>query len=176
MLICVIFLHSIAANIRILFTFQPQCKICLKTFKREWNLHNHLAVHKTSRKKAKCPNCSKDFFDVPNLRLHFARFHPSELLDIGQLIWKPTKKKHAANLPTCAVCKRSFPKSYNLKMHLLAYHTENRLKIACQFCGKLCSNISTLQRHQEFNCSKKDVDFNHEMVNILSFDCVSSHL
>lgn len=106
------------------------CTVCDKTFPRKWNANNHLRVHEQRRRKAKCPirKCKKTFFDIPNVRLHFSRFHSDESFDdaVAKLKWKNVERKVTDQMPECRICFKRFTRKENLAYHLHSYHSKNR--------------------------------------------------
>lgn len=128
------------------------CKICQKGFARRWNLTNHMQVHKKTREKTVCPQCDKTFFAVSNLRQHIMQFHSNlapESIFIDNLNWQSMKKNYSKDLPTCVVCKRSFPKKYNLQLHMEAFHTGRRLKMICKDCGCVYKSMEFVETSEK---------------------------
>lgn len=108
-----------------------------------------MKTHKKLRKKYKCPNCEKTFFDIPNLRKHALQYHPDlpqESLSEESLEWKPVEKKFDINLPTCMQCRRSFPKRYNLQQHIKSHHRKQRSMVKC-VCGVAFTCQANMMRH-----------------------------
>lgn len=100
------------------------CSICEKTFARKWNLKNHSRVHKQKRRQTKCPFCKSTFFDLPNVRQHFLKYHPKANFSesVSLLKWKNVVKKATADMPTCVLCRKSFTRHENLLSHMMRYH------------------------------------------------------
>lgn len=49
--------------------------------------------------------------------------------------------------PTCDMCKKSFARKENLKLHMNAYHTDTHEKHHCQICQKNFSTRTNLNKH-----------------------------
>lgn len=105
-------------------------------------------IHSATRQKLQCRNCNKTFFETHNLRTHCKERHPNESLDLTKLEKKPVSNIVRDNMPTCDICKKSFPRNENLKLHFKAYHLENREeKLKCHLCSKHFSSMSNKTKH-----------------------------
>lgn len=93
-----------------------------------------MQIHENERKKFKCPSkgCLKKFFEIRNMRQQALESHPKESLSFESLEWENVKKKFDLKLPTCKICKKSFPKSYNLQEHMASYHNKKDPKFKCR--------------------------------------------
>lgn len=134
------------------------CTLCDKTFPRKWNAKNHLRVHEPKRKKTKCPirKCQSTFYDIPNIRLHFSRYHPEQSLDevLTKLKWKDEKKEYTVDMPKCGICSKRFKRKENLAYHLQSYHSKNR---SAADCNKDDERVFRRIRHNKYSASQKSV-------------------
>lgn len=105
-------------------------------------------IHSAMRLKFQCPNCNKTFFETHNLRTHCKERHPNESLDLTKLKKNPVSNNVCDNMPTCDICKKSFPRIENLKLHFKAYHLEKReKKLECHLCSKHFTSMSNKKKH-----------------------------
>lgn len=102
-----------------------------------------MQIHKGYRLKVKCEECIKSFSTTWNLRQHIKSMHPhvaAESICTENIAWEPVKNKYSKKLPTCHICKRSFPKKYILKKQNDAYHSDRTFN--CGDAEKADANVS----------------------------------
>jgi len=110
-----------------------KCNVCLKIFKKPWDLKRHIMRTHSREKPFKCESCGKYFRDKSDLIRHF-RIHTGS---------KPFK---------CNVCGKQFSQSSNLSKHMKVHTGEKPYQ--CTTCGKRFSQSWSLKRHEQIHKGK----------------------
>ena len=135
---------------------QPQesdllkCVICLKPYKTEAAITNHLKSHEKyfdMKGSVDCPEC-KVSVEKSDLTCHFERIHSPKT--------------------SCSACLEIFKNSNELRLHIQTFHTD---KFVCEICGKGFSLQKTLECHMSsihsdikcFFCDRCGKGFGHEL-------------
>ncbi|TGZ33868.1 hypothetical protein CRM22_011417 [Opisthorchis felineus] len=158
--------HDISASI--------MCEICGRIFRHLPSLHRHKrddhAPQSRIRTKVLCDECGKAFRDPCDLKRHMhchsaeknclcsacsevfpnrGALHKHKLLQHDKVPMEKVTKHE------CAVCKRWFEDTRNLKRHSVV-HTKQR-PFMCVLCAKAYSQLEALQRHQRKNHQQQTV-------------------
>ena len=130
-----------------------QCEPCVKSFKEERRLKQHISVVHEGLKPFPCNQCDKKYTDSTPLRNHKLVAH--------------TEKK---NLP-CPECSKVFANKPGLDHHFRRSHILKNEKRSCKYCQKSL-HIYTIPSHERdhenkekgiFNCGPCDRTFPRQL-------------
>ena len=111
------------------------CQSCGKSFKKSFQLENHLRIHSGDRPFV-CHTCGKAFNQEATLRTHM-RIHSGS-------------KPHA-----CKECGESFVTAFALVSHLQWKHNEGIRPFLCSFCSKAFPTKQALSKHETIHRMEK---------------------
>jgi DNA-directed RNA polymerase subunit RPC12/RpoP len=111
------------------------CTNCGKSFKKTFQLENHLRIH-TGDRPFVCHTCGKAFSQEASLRTHM-RIHSGS-------------KPHA-----CKECGESFVTAFALVSHLQWRHNEGIRPFMCSFCSKSFPTKQALSKHETIHRMEK---------------------
>ena len=120
-LLCFLKWHMIFVFLTLVSLFRTdpvfQCNICKKTCENSRKLRRHRETH--TRIRSKCLLCGKL---VANLSSH-------------------TSQSHGLKKFICSICGSSFVSKSHLAVHVNIVHLKKKKK--CNFCDKLCTNLTS---------------------------------
>ncbi|KAG9275935.1 zinc finger protein 236 [Astyanax mexicanus] len=127
-------------------TKEHRCQVCDLTFSSQFQLEEHLHVHKGVRPYC-CSECDKQFCHLENYRAHL-RTHTTY---------------------ACIICLARFASSDLLQTHLDSNHFEEEF-YQCDFCKRIFVNMEECEKHvqshqqevKRYPCSECDRSFNHQ--------------
>ncbi|XP_043645496.1 zinc finger protein 853 [Drosophila teissieri] len=125
-------MHSHTNWIRANCKKQPQCQICLKSFKGPGMLRMHMKTHDAESSTPVCTICNRTFKSKAILYRH--------------------RQTHQQRAYCCGVanCRKNFSSAVNLKWHVERKHPEVVEPLfKCGECGSLYDNVDSLQLHVE---------------------------
>eukprot|EP00099_Drosophila_melanogaster_P020171 NP_611594.1 uncharacterized protein Dmel_CG10321, isoform A [Drosophila melanogaster] len=125
-------MHSHTNWIRANCKKQPQCQICLKSFKGPGMLRMHMKTHDAESSTPMCTICNRTFKSKAILYRH--------------------RQTHQQRAYCCGVanCRKNFSSAVNLKWHVERKHPEVVDPLfKCGECGSLYDNVDSLQLHVE---------------------------
>ncbi|XP_017078295.1 zinc finger protein 853 [Drosophila eugracilis] len=125
-------MHSHTNWIRANCKKQPQCEICLKSFKGPGMLRMHMKTHDAESSTPVCTICNRTFKSKAILYRH--------------------RQTHQQRAYCCGVanCRKNFSSAVNLKWHVERKHPEVVEPLfKCGECGSLYDNVDSLQIHVE---------------------------
>ena len=102
-----------------------KCEICIKTFKKEITLKNHISSVHEGVNPHKCDICGKSFKFSHYLKRHISSVHEGKNLK-------------------CNICARTFCLEENLKKHIENHENTNQ---KCDSCDKIFSTAGKLKKH-----------------------------
>lgn len=105
------------------------CEQCGRSFQYKSALDRHHKVVHENQRDHVCTKCGKSFGLRYDLTNHYETVHDE--LKKGQR--------------TCQICNKVFSKERNLRIHILAIHSENTFE--CEICSKKFSFKSAKERH-----------------------------
>ncbi|KAG8036832.1 hypothetical protein G9C98_004154 [Cotesia typhae] len=111
------------------------CDLCGRVLSSKSAIDEHLRTHSSDRPFA-CQFCDKSFKQKSALYSH-KKFHLTE-----------TTSKHK-----CSTCERVFPRSQELKKHILV-HTHEK-PYCCDICGKKFRTSGCVSRHKRIHATEK---------------------
>ncbi|GJQ85212.1 hypothetical protein Trydic_g13054 [Trypoxylus dichotomus] len=109
------------------------CKVCNESFKNDYQLEKHKAVHQNE--KHVCEICGKSFVTYSMKRVH-RRVHKNE--------------SHA-----CHLCDRTFKRKKILDDHLEQHNRKRTRDYVCELCGKLFQGLRSLRGHSACHITEK---------------------
>nr|XP_016928801.1 zinc finger protein 853 [Drosophila suzukii] len=133
-------MHSHTNWIRANCKKQPQCEICLKSFKGPGMLRMHMKTHDAESSTPVCTICNRTFKSKAILYRH--------------------RQTHQQRAYCCGVgnCRKNFSSAVNLKWHVERKHPEVVEPLfKCGECGSLYDNVDSLQLHVESTDHTADV-------------------
>ncbi|XP_017057429.1 zinc finger protein 664 [Drosophila ficusphila] len=132
-----------------------KCEICIKEFKHQRKLQEHMKVHSNSHF---CKNCGEMFLFKSDLDKHLC-YHNSyatvecpvclKVFSTTQSLDSHECQEMKFRTVQCPYCPQTFPDDQNLKVHLLI-HTAEECRPGphkCTYCGVGFTNKSALQVH-----------------------------
>ncbi|XP_001975080.3 zinc finger protein 853 [Drosophila erecta] len=125
-------MHSHTNWIRANCKKQPQCQICLKSFKGPGMLRMHMKTHDAESSTPVCTICNRTFKSKAILYRH--------------------RQTHQQRAYCCGVanCRKNFSSAVNLKWHVERKHPDVVEPLfKCGECGSLYDNVDSLQLHVE---------------------------
>lgn len=125
-------MHSHTNWIRANCKKQPQCEICLKSFKGPGMLRMHMKTHDAETSTPLCNICNRTFKSKAILYRH--------------------RQTHQQRAYCCGVsnCRKNFSNAANLRWHVERKHPECVDPLyKCGECSTLYDNIDNLQQHVE---------------------------
>ncbi|XP_017054164.2 zinc finger protein 853 [Drosophila ficusphila] len=133
-------MHSHTNWIRANCKKQPQCEICLKSFKGPGMLRMHMKTHDAESSTPVCTICNRTFKSKAILYRH--------------------RQTHQQRAYCCGVanCRKNFSSAVNLKCHVERKHPEVVEPLfKCGECGSLYDSVDSLQVHVESTDHSADV-------------------
>ncbi|XP_017018868.1 uncharacterized protein [Drosophila kikkawai] len=133
-------MHSHTNWIRANCKKQPQCEICLKSFKGPGMLRMHMKTHDAESSTPVCTICNRTFKSKAILYRH--------------------RQTHQQRAYCCGVanCRKNFSSAANLKWHVERKHPEVVEPLfKCGECGSLYESVDALQMHVETTDHTTDV-------------------
>ncbi|CAG5106908.1 Similar to ZNF836: Zinc finger protein 836 (Homo sapiens) [Cotesia congregata] len=139
------------------------CETCGKGFKAASALIRHRAIH-GGRKKYPCDLCGHVLSSKSAIEEHL-RTHSSDRPFVCQFCDKSFKQKSAlyshkkfhltdaTSKHKCSTCERVFPRSQELKKHILV-HTHEK-PYCCDICGKKFRTSGCVSRHKRIHATEK---------------------
>lgn len=132
------------------------CPVCGKSFKKSFQLENHLRIHSGDRPFI-CHTCGKAFNQEATLRTHM--------------------RIHSGNKPhSCKECGESFVTSFALVSHLQWKHNEGIRPFLCSFCSKAFPTKQALSKHETIHRLEKKYSCCHCDKKFSRPDHLKSHL
>ncbi|KAH8316218.1 hypothetical protein KR067_002465 [Drosophila pandora] len=125
-------MHSHTNWIRANCKKQPQCEICLKSFKGPGMLRMHMKTHDAETSTPVCTICNRTFKSKAILYRH--------------------RQTHQQRAYCCGVanCRKNFSSAVNLRWHVERKHPEVLEPLyKCGECGSVYDNVDVLQQHVE---------------------------
>ncbi|KAH8401013.1 hypothetical protein KR009_002427 [Drosophila setifemur] len=125
-------MHSHTNWIRANCKKQPQCEICLKSFKGPGMLRMHMKTHDAETSTPVCSICNRTFKSKAILYRH--------------------RQTHQQRAYCCGVanCRKNFSTAVNLRWHVERKHPEVLEPLfKCGECGSLYDSVDGLQQHVE---------------------------
>ncbi|XP_016978062.1 zinc finger protein 853 [Drosophila rhopaloa] len=133
-------MHSHTNWIRANCKKQPQCEICLKSFKGPGMLRMHMKTHDAESSTPVCTICNRTFKSKAILYRH--------------------RQTHQQRAYCCGVanCRKNFSSAVNLKWHVERKHPDVVEPLfKCGECGNLYDSVDSLQMHVESTDHSADV-------------------
>ncbi|XP_016996536.3 uncharacterized protein [Drosophila takahashii] len=138
-------MHSHTNWIRANCKKQPQCEICLKSFKGPGMLRMHMKTHDAESSTPVCTICNRTFKSKAILYRH--------------------RQTHQQRAYCCGVnnCRKNFSSAVNLKWHVERKHPEVVEPLfKCGECGSLYDSVDSLQLHVESTDHSADVQMSNQ--------------
>lgn len=151
-----------------------QCKICMKSFRSNRTLKQHLRLHMA--KSYKCSVCGKIFTMKTSYQRHILSHNmqnTDKLFECGICVktftdlysWKKHRECHLdVRNYSCNLCGKAFYEKYSLKVHQTS-HFNPALKVdknadlssgySCHICGKLSKTKTAMKNHMLTHSAKK---------------------
>ena len=109
-------------------------------FDFDWQLKNHLAKHKNSKKKGfPCKTCFRSFIDKKTLLDHVCKHYTCDICDTKfqrERDLKIHKRMHSGeNVYNCDICEALFRSKKGLNSHKITTHSDLK-KWACKECHR----------------------------------------
>lgn len=122
-------MHSHTNWIRANCKKQPQCEICLKTFKGPGMLKMHMKTHLAESRTPTCSTCNKSFKSKAILYRH--------------------RQTHQLRPYACGAenCRKNFSSHSTLKAHAEQKHPQIQMKYKCAGCCDFFMEIEDLEQH-----------------------------
>jgi len=122
-------------NNRLTRTLQCNYEGCNKSFKRKYNLEQHMRIH-SEKKPFECnyENCNKTFNRKTALKHHIELLHSDEksykcdycntTFKLKNTLLKHIKTKHENIRYNCSECDKSYTTKSNLNIHIKKFHNK----------------------------------------------------
>ena len=129
------------------------CHLCLKRFKKKYNLSQHLLIHSDTKAFA-CQICSQRFVQKANLKKHLRKHtsftkkpnHFDEAVDLEIRTKKGKKVEVVVNKTFgCGFCAQQFSKLADLRAHSSIQHS-NEKTFKCPYC-----DYETFENYEGFS-------------------------
>lgn len=141
--------------------FRHKCQLCPKTFKRKFQLTEHMCVH-TGNLPYQCTHCSKSFArkftlrDHVNLHLGIKPYSCTlcEKAFARKISLNVHIKTHTASkIFKCEICQKSFTKKVHVADHLRVHSGDQ--PFVCNICGKAFTHKYSLTVHLRHHRGEK---------------------